>query len=120
MKQPNLEERVTALETQVVQLLGSQPADADTHHLAGMAQPTLEERVAALEKHVVQLLARPDRSPQTSDWRSTIGMFANDPVMQEIQAEGQRIREEDRRRTLKELDAADRQRRKAKHRRARQ
>ena len=79
-----------------------------------MSQPTLEERVAALEKHVVQLLAHLPPLPQPPDWRSTVGMFANDPIMKEIQEEGQRIREEDRRRTLRQLDAADRKKRKPK------
>jgi hypothetical protein len=65
-----------------------------------MSQPTLEERVTALEKAVAKLTGRlPGQKPEPEiDWRSTIGMFANDPIMKEIDEEGRRIREEDRRR----------------------
>ena len=73
-----------------------------------MTQPTLEERVAALETLVVQLMAKLPASNSAKDWRSTVGMFANDPVMKAIDEEGQKIREADRRRTKRELDAADR------------
>jgi hypothetical protein len=61
-----------------------------------MTSPSLEERVTALEETVAQLLS-PSASGHTKpDWRSTLGMFANDPVMQEIDEEGRRIREADR------------------------
>ena len=73
-----------------------------------MTHPTLEERVAALEKLVVQIMAKLPASEPVKDWRSTIGMFANDPVMKAIDEEGRKIREADRRRTKRELDAADR------------
>jgi hypothetical protein len=62
-----------------------------------MSDTTLEERVAALEKTVAQLVARSKSTSHGSDWRSSIGMFANDPVMKEIDEEGRKIREEDRR-----------------------
>jgi hypothetical protein len=118
MKQPTLQERVAALERHIVQLIVRRPLDADAGQLMAMSQPTLEERVAALEKHMVQLLAQLPLLPQPLDWRSTVGMFANDPVMKEIQEEGQRIREEDRRRTLRQLDAADREKPKGKRQQA--
>lgn len=82
-----------------------------------MTEPTLEERVAALEKLVVQLMARVPPEP-VKDWRSTIGMFANDPVMKEIQEAGQKIREADRERTRKQFEAADRRTEERKRRRA--
>ena len=65
-----------------------------------MSQQTLEERVAALEKEVARLSSqrRPDGEPGRDDWKSTVGMFANDPIMKEIQEEGRKIREADRRR----------------------
>ena len=65
-----------------------------------MPQPTLEERVAALEEAVAKLTGNlPGQlPPPEEDWRSTIGMFANDPIMKEIDEEGRKIREEDRRR----------------------
>jgi hypothetical protein len=64
-----------------------------------MTQPTLEERVAALEKLVVQIMAKLPAPEPAKDWRKTIGMFANDPVMKAIDEEGRKIREADRRRT---------------------
>jgi len=65
-----------------------------------MSQRTLEERVTALEEAVARLTGSvPGVGPPVQeDWRSTIGMFANDPIMKEIDEEGRKIREEDRRR----------------------
>ena len=62
-----------------------------------MAHPTLEERVTALEETVAQLLSQSGSADTKPDWRSTLGMFADDSVMQEIDEEGRRIREADRR-----------------------
>ncbi|HUT95402.1 MAG TPA: hypothetical protein VMY37_38460 [Thermoguttaceae bacterium] len=62
-----------------------------------MSRATLEERIAALEKTVAELLAQSKSTPDGKHWRSAIGMFANDAVMKEIDEEGRRIREEDRR-----------------------
>jgi len=63
-----------------------------------MSEPmtTLEQRVETLEAQVAQLMERILAPPPEKDWRSTIGMFANDPVMKEIQEEGRKIREADR------------------------
>lgn len=58
---------------------------------------TLEERVAELERLVDELMQRSGGSEKEKDWRSTVGMFANDPVMKEIQEEGRKIREAERR-----------------------
>ena len=60
--------------------------------------PTLDQRVTALEQEVARLsrlLPGEARSPK-KDWRSTLGMFAGDPVMKEIIEEGRKIRERDR------------------------
>jgi hypothetical protein len=57
---------------------------------------TLEERVAALEETVALLLSQSDSVVAKKDWRSTLGMFADDPIMKEIDEEGRRIREADR------------------------
>lgn len=62
-----------------------------------MAEATLEERVATLERLVATLLQSTSRGERAKDWRRTVGMFDGDSIMQEILAEGQRIREEDRR-----------------------
>ena len=57
---------------------------------------TLEERVAALEETVALLLSQSDSVVAKKNWRSTLGLFADDPVMKEIDEEGRRIREADR------------------------
>ncbi len=56
----------------------------------------LEDRVEMLEKQVAELMERILAPPPEKDWRSTIGMFANDPLMKEIDEEGRKIREADR------------------------
>jgi hypothetical protein len=61
-----------------------------------MAEATLEERVATLEQLVAQLMHTSERTARKKDWRRTICMFDGDPVMQEIMAEGRRLRAEDR------------------------
>src|SRR4051812_45466673 len=63
-----------------------------------MSHPTLDDRVAALEQEVARLskLHPGDPAAPPKYWRSTLGMFANDPVMKEIIAEGRKIREHDR------------------------
>jgi hypothetical protein len=62
-----------------------------------MAEATLEERVATLEQLVARLLRTTAQGECPKDWRRTVGMFDGDPIMQEIIAEGRRLREEDRR-----------------------
>jgi hypothetical protein len=49
-----------------------------------------------LEETVAQLLSQSGSAVAKTDWRSTLGMFADDPIMQEIDEEGRRIREADR------------------------
>ena len=63
-----------------------------------MSQLTLDQRVAALEQEVARLskLQNGERRASAKDWRSTLGMFAGDPVMKEIIEEGRKIRERDR------------------------
>jgi hypothetical protein len=64
-----------------------------------MPEITLEERVIKLERLVDMLLQRVDVSVRKKDWRRTAGMFDGDSLMKEIIKEGQRVREEDRRKT---------------------
>jgi len=61
-----------------------------------MTQLTLAERVTVLEEAVAHILAQSTPGAGKKDWRSTLGMFADDPVMQAIDEEGRRIREADR------------------------
>jgi hypothetical protein len=56
----------------------------------------LEERVRVLEEAVASLVAD-RRRPTKEDWQSTVGMFDDDPGFVEIQEEGRKIREADRR-----------------------
>jgi hypothetical protein len=49
-----------------------------------------------LEETVSQLLSQSDSVVAKKDWRSTLGMFADDPIIKEIDEEGRRIREADR------------------------
>jgi hypothetical protein len=62
-----------------------------------MTRPaTLEARVAALEETVAKLLATSEATADKKDWRRTLGMFADDPIMKQIDEEGRRIRDQDR------------------------
>ncbi|MEX2091056.1 MAG: hypothetical protein WD971_00185 [Pirellulales bacterium] len=70
--------------------------------MSTVSQQTLEERVATLEHQVEQLTKRllpGEKLPPEKDWRSTVGMFANDPIMKDIIEEGRKIRELDREQT---------------------
>ncbi len=65
---------------------------------SAMLQPTLDQRVAFLEQEVALLaqLLPGETNTNGKNWRSTLGMFAGDPVMKEIIDEGRAIRERDR------------------------
>jgi hypothetical protein len=56
---------------------------------------SLEQRVAALEQEVAELKS-PRGKMRDKDWRRTIGMFTDNPEMQEIFAEAMKIRAVDR------------------------
>ncbi|MGO8744860.1 MAG: hypothetical protein ACLQNE_02615 [Thermoguttaceae bacterium] len=62
-----------------------------------MSQRTLEDRLTTLEQTVKGLVDAARTGKQGKDWLSTIGMFEGDPVIGEIQEEGRKIREADRR-----------------------
>jgi len=62
-----------------------------------MTRPaTLEARVAALEETVARLVSTSRAAADQKDWRRTLGMFADDPMMKQIDEEGRRIRARDR------------------------
>ncbi len=44
-------------------------------------------------------MRRSGASAEEKDWRRSVGMFDDDPIMKEIIEEGQRLREEDRKQT---------------------
>jgi len=60
-----------------------------------VSEITLEERVEKLEKLVDVLMHEPGASARKKDWRRTVGMFDDDPLMKEIIEEGRRLREKD-------------------------
>jgi hypothetical protein len=61
-----------------------------------MARTSLEERLTLLERRVNGLEAIMAQNSHFNDWRSTIGMFGDDPIMKEIFDEALKIRERDR------------------------
>ena len=61
-----------------------------------MSQATFVERLETLEIQVAELMARAQSQKAEKNWRRTVGMFEGDPIMQEIQEEGRKIRDEDR------------------------
>jgi len=63
-----------------------------------MSRVTLAQRVAALEKQVGDLLAERSANGGSKDWRRTRGAFTGDELMQQIFAEGRKIREAERKR----------------------
>ena len=63
-----------------------------------MSNATLEERVTALEQKVADLMQQVLSPATEKNWRSTIGMFAGNALMKEIDEEGRKIREADRHR----------------------
>jgi hypothetical protein len=65
-----------------------------------MSQADLEQRVAALEKQM-SALREDGIGVRRKDWQRTIGMFTCDEVMEQIFAEGRKIREADRRQASK-------------------
>ena len=56
----------------------------------------LEQRVQALETQYAELLEIVQQKPAPDAWRKVVGMFADDPQIEQIHQETQRIREEDR------------------------
>jgi hypothetical protein len=63
-----------------------------------MSKPSLEERVAELERQLADLKRAFMHGDRPKDWRRTIGMFAGDEVMKQIDEEARRFREKDRER----------------------
>jgi hypothetical protein len=73
-----------------------------------MRNSSIEERVATLKAQVATLFGL-QTTERKKDWRRTVGMFAGDEIMREICESAAAIREDDRRRTLAELDAQEEQ-----------
>ena len=58
---------------------------------------SLNERVSKLEEQLAALQAKQRPQLPKKDWRQTIGMFAGDEVMKQIDEEGRKLREAERR-----------------------
>ena len=61
-----------------------------------MSTASLEQRVAALETRYAELLEMVQDQPAKNAWRKVVGMFADDPQIEELHKETLRIREQDR------------------------
>jgi hypothetical protein len=65
-----------------------------------MSETNIETRLNTLEQQVERILVRlnvsNDEKHQLKDWRRSLGMFDSNPMMQEIDKEGQQIRQRDR------------------------
>jgi hypothetical protein len=61
-----------------------------------MSQATIEQRLETLERQVQALMERIQAAPSKKDWKSSVGMFSDHPLMWEVQEEGRKIREAER------------------------
>ncbi|MBC8290481.1 MAG: hypothetical protein H8E37_09205 [Planctomycetes bacterium] len=64
---------------------------------------SLEERVEKLE----QAVFRTNGQERRKDWRRTVGMFRDDPVMKEVIDEALRARAEEREQSVSSEDGAE-------------
>jgi hypothetical protein len=63
-----------------------------------MSQTNVDERLSALERTVAQLVQWRRATGRGKDWKRTVGMFSGNELMKEIDAAGQKIRDQDRQR----------------------
>ena len=63
-----------------------------------MSLQSLDKRLAALEREVGELKKALVNGKRNKDWRRTVGMFAGDEIMKQIDKETLKLREADRRR----------------------
>jgi len=65
-----------------------------------MSENKVEDRLDSLEQQVRKIMDRigdeNQAAEQGQNWRKSLGMFNDRPVMKDIDEEGQRIRQEDR------------------------
>ena len=64
-----------------------------------MTETQLEQRIITLEQQMRDVIQKIQSSPsqgtRTKDWRKSLGMFDDHPLMKQIDEYGQRIRQED-------------------------
>jgi len=65
-----------------------------------MSESKIEERILTLEQQMREVIQNiqsiPLQNPGTKDWRKSLGMFDEHPVMKQIDENGRRIRQDDR------------------------
>jgi hypothetical protein len=61
-----------------------------------MPENELEKRVAALEWQFAEILKLIRPKTTKAGWRTVVGLFADDPDIEELHYEVRRVREEDR------------------------
>ena len=65
-----------------------------------MSDTQLEQRILTLEQQMREVIQKiqssPSQSARTKDWRRSLGMFDDHPLMRQIDEDGERIRQEDR------------------------
>jgi hypothetical protein len=65
-----------------------------------MSDTSLERRLQTLEQQMQDVLKRlqssPAPTPPTKDWRKSLGLFDDHPVMKQIDQAGQLVRQQDR------------------------
>ena len=65
-----------------------------------MSDTSLERRLQTLEQQMQDVLNRlqssPAPTPPTKDWRKSLGLFDDHPVMKQIDQAGQLVRQQDR------------------------
>ena len=61
-----------------------------------MSTTSLEERVADLETRYAKLLQLVQTQHAQNNWRSVVGLFADDPLIDQLHSDARRIRDEDR------------------------
>ena len=65
-----------------------------------MTETQLEQRIITLEQQMRDVIQKIQSSPsqgtRSKDWRKSLGMFDDHPLMKQIDEDGQRIRQEDR------------------------
>ena len=65
-----------------------------------MTETHLEQRILTLEQQMREVIqsiqTRPVGTVRTKDWRRSLGMFDDHPLMKQIDEDGQRIRQQDR------------------------
>jgi hypothetical protein len=68
---------------------------------------TIEERLTALEEKFDALTRGESPNERQKDWRRTIGVFDGDSLMEWIDEQALKYREEDRERSKREFDEAE-------------